>query len=343
MLVMFRVKNFMSFKDEVIVDMRATNIDLHPDHIIKTDKSSILKTLAIYGANGSGKSNLLYAMKCIKDIILTGKLNYESFALTKEVETTELEIIIYHHKMYQYGIEFSKEKVHNEWFLIDNEVEFELTNCELNIVNYNLDFTNYFNTHFNVIAEINAQNFVNITEVEKTLLANSEICEKISRIISKMKIGINKLSIIDDQVKTIHQSYDSDEEIAFDLAKESQGTIRFIACLSKVLLIIKTKSILITDELTTLLHPLVTKLIIDLFQASESQLVFTTHDTALLNNSQFRRDEVMFVDKSTKGASTIYSLADIDITENEAYNDNYIKGKYGAIPFFKYYKIIEDE
>ena len=62
MLVMFRVKNFASFKDETILDLRAVSYKEMKSHIVRIDKNNLVKTLAIYGKNASGKSNLVSAM-----------------------------------------------------------------------------------------------------------------------------------------------------------------------------------------------------------------------------------------------------------------------------------------
>ena len=63
MLLMFKVKNYTSFKNESILDMRATSYVQHPTHVIHVnDKINLLKATALYGANASGKSNLISAM-----------------------------------------------------------------------------------------------------------------------------------------------------------------------------------------------------------------------------------------------------------------------------------------
>ena len=63
MLIMFKAKNYTSFKDEAILDLRATAYKQHINHVLNaTDDLKLLKTTAIYGANASGKSNLISAM-----------------------------------------------------------------------------------------------------------------------------------------------------------------------------------------------------------------------------------------------------------------------------------------
>ena len=63
MLLMFKVKNYTSFKEESILDLRAASYVQHMTHCIDfNDRISLLKTNAIYGANASGKSNFISAM-----------------------------------------------------------------------------------------------------------------------------------------------------------------------------------------------------------------------------------------------------------------------------------------
>lgn len=57
-----------------------------------------------------------------------------------------------------------------------------------------------------------------------------------------------------------------------------------------------------------------------------------------MNNEQFRRDEVVFVDKNENGSSSLYSLADLPVREDATFNKDYFNGKYGAIPIVQYAK-----
>ena len=66
-------------------------------------------------------------------------------------------------------------------------------------------------------------------------------------------------------------------------------------------------------------------------------MIFTTHDISLLNNTQFRRDEIVFVDKNEHGESTLYSLSDLKVRDDATFSKDYLQGKYGAIPIIKYY------
>lgn len=82
MLIRFCVKNFLSFKDEVEFSMVAGRARKHPDHVVKVRDLRLLKTGVIFGANASGKTNLIKAMSFAQDFITTGSLRTEYLELT---------------------------------------------------------------------------------------------------------------------------------------------------------------------------------------------------------------------------------------------------------------------
>lgn len=146
-------------------------------------------------------------------------------------------------------------------------------------------------------------------------------------------------------VLTTHRVYDSNRkhvrDIQFSLEEEeSSGTKKFFALTGPVLDTIEKGSILIIDELDSKLHPNLVCKIVSLFNSSElnpksAQLIFNTHDTNLLSSGLFRRDQIWFTEKDRFGASKLFSLADFksEVRKTENFEDNYIRGKYGAVPF----------
>lgn len=105
-------------------------------------------------------------------------------------------------------------------------------------------------------------------------------------------------------------------EKQFDLQQESTGTLRFLAYIQNIIDLISKGEVFIVDDMSARLHPLLTKLIVDIFSSSQNkkaQLIFTTHDISLLNFNQFRRDENVFVDKNSRGESPIYALSDLKV------------------------------
>jgi hypothetical protein len=96
--------------------------------------------------------------------------------------------------------------------------------------------------------------------------------------------------------------------------------------------------VLVIDEFDARLHPLISRAIVELFNSNDtnpnnSQFIFMTHDTNLLSNKIFRRDQIWFTEKNRQGATDLYSLAEYDIRNDASFESDYIKGKYGAIPY----------
>ena len=127
--------------------------------------------------------------------------------------------------------------------------------------------------------------------------------------------------------------------IRFDFeGDESQGTQRFFAVAGPLLDALKTGAFVVVDELDASMHPLLTRRLLELFQSAEAngngaQLLFTTHDTSLLDQDLFRRDQIWLAEKCD-GASTFFSLADIrpPIRNTESFLRNYLTGRYGGTP-----------
>jgi len=97
----------------------------------------------------------------------------------------------------------------------------------------------------------------------------------------------------------------------FDLADESLGTQRLFALAGPILNILERGLVFIVDEIDSSLHPLLIKHLIGLFNDPKknpngAQLILTTHDTSLLDNMIFRRDQIWFVEKNRDQASELY-------------------------------------
>ena len=146
--------------------------------------------------------------------------------------------------------------------------------------------------------------------------------------------GINPLSYI------VTSRRDSDgDELEFDLQRdESQGTQRFFGIAGQLLNALKEGAVIVVDELDASMHPLLTRRLLELFQSAEAnkngaQLLFTTHDSSLLDQDLFRRDQIWLAEKCD-GASTFFSLADIKppIRNTESFLRNYLVGRYGGTP-----------
>lgn len=151
-------------------------------------------------------------------------------------------------------------------------------------------------------------------------------------------------------VLTTHKKFDANgksiEAVSFSLEDdESSGTRKFFALTGPILDVIENGYTLIVDELDSKLHPNLVRRIVSLFNSKElnpknAQLIFNTHDTNLLSVGLFRRDQIWFTEKNKIGEAKLYSLADFkssNVKKNEPFEDNYIKGKYGAVPYLGFF------
>ena len=108
--------------------------------------------------------------------------------------------------------------------------------------------------------------------------------------------------------------------------------------LCPILDIIVKGKVLICDELESGLHEslvyALVKLFVDFDTDEFSQLVFTTHETGLLNLDLFRRDQIWFAElKGADRSTDLFSLAEFkNVRKEENFGKGYISGKYGAIP-----------
>jgi energy-coupling factor transporter ATP-binding protein EcfA2 len=125
----------------------------------------------------------------------------------------------------------------------------------------------------------------------------------------------------------------------FELQDESDGTQRLYGLMAPVLDCLRDGRVLVVDELDSSLHPLLVRRLIAMFQNTElnprgAQLIFSTHDTSLLDHSLFRRDQIWFTEKDADQATRLYPLTDFSPRKQEAWERGYLAGRYGAVPFF---------
>lgn len=103
--------------------------------------------------------------------------------------------------------------------------------------------------------------------------------------------------------------------------------------------------ILVMDELDTKLHHFLSVFLVKLFQdptqnTSNAQLIFNTHNTNLLDQELFRRDQIWFTEKNPdSGATELYPLAEFSPRKDKNIQLGYLAGRYGAIPFIADEKI----
>lgn len=122
------------------------------------------------------------------------------------------------------------------------------------------------------------------------------------------------------------------------LSDESDGTRRLMTLAPAIERTLKEGGTLVVDELEREMHLMLIEYVLGRYQEkrnnpAHAQLIFTTHDTSLLNQEILRRDQIYFVDKRREdGASSLYSLADFNIRNDANIQKAYLLGKFGAVP-----------
>ena len=138
-------------------------------------------------------------------------------------------------------------------------------------------------------------------------------------------------------LQTRHRGKDG-QLVDFNLDEESDGTQRLIN-LVPLLFMLKHNldQVIVLDELDRRLHPFLSRFLVQAALEGDGeqygQLIFTTHDTNLLDLDLLRRDEIWFAEKDKGGASHLYSLAEFKTRTDLKIEKGYLNGRFGAIPF----------
>lgn len=119
-----------------------------------------------------------------------------------------------------------------------------------------------------------------------------------------------------------------------DVQSQSDGTVRLLALMPLLYQAIEMEKVVFIDEVDHSIHPFVIRGIIKYFSEAKTkgQLIFTTHQTCLLNQEFMRPDEVWFVEKKD-GQSYAYSLNDFKVHNTISIENGYLEGRYGAVPY----------
>jgi len=147
-------------------------------------------------------------------------------------------------------------------------------------------------------------------------------------------------------IKTIHKSGNGNL-IPLDFDEESDGTQKFFSFAGPWMDTLSKGYILVIDELHDNLHPKMVKYLVELFHSDKTnpnnaQLIFTTHETSILNQDIFRRDQVWFCEKDKSQATSLYPLTDFSPRKDrENIELGYLSGRYGALPFVRPFELSE--
>ena len=170
--------------------------------------------------------------------------------------------------------------------------------------------------------------------------------QKVVRPVSKPAAsGSGRITVMEESMIQHHKPLfihtgEGNSTASFEEDAESQGTRRLFSMLAPLYEVFQEGQLAVIDEFGTSMHPYLAREIVRLFHNHEinpkgAQLVFATHDTALLSGRLLRRDQVWFTEKDHAGATDLYSLQDLKgVRPSDPLQKGYLGGRYGAIPFF---------
>lgn len=184
-----------------------------------------------------------------------------------------------------------------------------------------------FNTYKNVILKALEVCDTDITDIE----ARKEQVSAPVAVSGQEDISFKLVDVL--KFKTFHHH---NKDVMFDLdLEESHGTRKLFQILIRFLDVVKNRKGIMMDEFDMGLHTRLADFILDLIHASDgSQLLFSSHNTNLIDVRRLRRDQIVFVNKSEDGSTEVYSLYDFkDFRENMDAEKGYIQGRFDAVPY----------
>lgn len=144
-------------------------------------------------------------------------------------------------------------------------------------------------------------------------------------------------------LRLIHRA--RDERLAFEMRQDSAGTRAWFNVIGPIISVLRSGEIMLFDEIDASLHPKLSARLLELFQDPQTnprgaQLIFTTHDTGLLNH--LNRDEVWLTEKGDDGATTLTALAEYGgdkVRRSLNLEKAYLQGRFGAVPELDQYTL----
>jgi len=416
MLVEFRVKNFRSLRDEQVLSLVASkDKTLQVTHTLSTGMKAaptLLRSAVIYGANASGKSNLIKALQYMRGVVLESAsviqpgqtFSVQPFRLDTESasQPTEFEVtFLLDGVRYQYGFALTTQRIVSEHLLVYKafkpqrwfERHFDAA-AGKDVYDFGLGLKGpknvwegatrpnalflsmavqlnsealrpVFDWFAGTLVIFNEQTRLN-PQISIQRLKQAEGRKEICDFLSAADVSIADIDVVTRKVpgqavhfdlmagKTEVRAEEMEEhqlrfhhvtengKAVFELADESNGTRNLLFLSSPVLDILSKGLTLVIDELDTSLHTLLVRELVRLFHRPETntggaQLIFTTHDTSLLDAPDlFRRDQVWFTEKDRDQASALVPLSEFSPRKNEALERGYLMGRYGGIPFLSH-------
>jgi AAA15 family ATPase/GTPase len=410
MLLEFRVANYRSFYDEQVLSLVASaDRHLSAENTASTNAKGVrraLRSAVIYGANASGKSNLLRALAVMRAIVVQSAqlgpeqpLNVQPFRLArrKKLEATLFEVtVVLEGVRYQYGFELTTQRITREWLQVykasrpqtwidrtyDAESDrdgYASTPLLAGQKAVWQEATKRNSLFLSVAVQLNSEQLAPLHKwfssalvvlldgatlpfsFSTTAIQSKEGAASISQLMRSADIAIDSVSAVarkglqrqfqldlhtgeassqqieGDVMVPLFTHRAGDQTAIFEFAEESQGTQKLFSLAGPLMDILAAGKTLVIDELDRSLHPLLVRQIVNTFHDPDTsgptpQLLYTTHDTTLLDSTLLRRDQVWLTEKGADQASRLVPLMEYSPRKNEALERGYLGGRYGGVP-----------
>lgn len=377
MVLEITLTNFFSINEKITLDLQAANIQTKEARVLdgntfKVGNERLLKTVAIYGANASGKSNIIKAVKAAVDMILDSH-NYNegdsfgfkpfkfgrndipsefyirfivngieheySFSCTRDEIITES---LYYYPKGRKALIFSRD----ERKAGGKKEKYEFTT----VIRRPMDVASNTSRKTLFLSRASQMDREKAKEIYRwfneqlvfSYRGNASVAtdrflgdnkDAVLRVLKAADSDIVEFTYKDGELTTFHRRNPS---LPFDFnTEESEGTKILFRIMLTVMDVVRNNKVMFLDEVETSLHTRLVEYLINLFHNSRSaQLVFTTHNTHLLDMTRFRKDQIFFVNKRDDGSSDLYSLFDYkDFREKMDLEKAYLQGRFDAVPY----------
>lgn len=378
MVLEMRLSNMFSFRDEVTLDLQAAKIQTKKareleGNLFSVDGEQMLKSVALFGANASGKSNVIKAIRACVNMVrsshnynvdtrfaispfkfedyankpssfyirfLLNGVEYEySFSLMHDEIITET---LYYYPNGRKSLVFRRDEsrgtekkdiyefktvIKRPFDVADNTSKKTLYISRASQMDREIAQKIFLFFCNDIVLDYQVANIDSLDNLFK------ERKEQMLEVLRTADSDIIDFKIQNNAITTFHRTNPS---VAFDFeTEESEGTKTLFRMMVRMIGIIHEGKMLLVDEIDNSLHTQLVEFVIGMFNHSDhAQLIYTTHNTHLLNTDFQRRDQVYFVNKREDGSSDLYSLFDFkDFRDTLDMEKAYLQGRFDAIPY----------
>lgn len=378
MVLEMRLSNMFSFRDEVTLDLQAAKIQTKKareleGNLFSVDGEQMLKSVALFGANASGKSNVIKAIRaCVNMVRSSHNYNVDTrFAISpfkfedyaNKPNSFYIRFLL-NGVEYEYSFSFMHDEIITETLyyypngrksLVFSRDESRGTEKKdiyefktvikrpFDVADNTSKKTLYISRASQMDREIAQKIFLffcndivldyQVANIDSLDNLFKERKEQMLEVLRTADSDIIDFKIQNNAITTFHRTNPS---VAFDFeTEESEGTKTLFRMMVRMIGIIHEGKMLLVDEIDNSLHTQLVEFVIGMFNHSDhAQLIYTTHNTHLLNTDFQRRDQVYFVNKREDGSSDLYSLFDFkDFRDTLDMEKAYLQGRFDAIPY----------